>query len=194
MLSNIPEIEVGQFVLRGMELDDAPDMFEFMSDRETMKYITPNPVKNVEEMKEYILSCIDRFKREKEIPWVIVDKKTNRLIGVFRLHKLHFWHKKAEMGVVIHKDFQQKRVMTEVLNEMIPYTFNVLGLNRLVGDIFANNVGSKKLLEKYGFHRDGVLRQTDFDGTNFHDTVVYSMLKDEFEELYKEKKGQEIRY
>ncbi|MBU9714023.1 GNAT family N-acetyltransferase [Evansella tamaricis] len=177
---DIPKIETERFVLRGIKVLDAPELFKFMSDKETMKYITPNPVKQVEAMEEFIEESMENFQQEKEIPWVIETKEMNQVIGMFRLHKLNLWHRKAEMGVVIRKEFQKRGVMTEVFRTIVPYGFEELGLNRIVGDIFAGNTGSKKLLLKFGFVQEGVLRQTDFDGKVFHDTIVFSMLRSEF--------------
>lgn len=179
-LTEIPVIETKNYTLRGITIEDAPIMFPFMSDRETMKYITSHPVKTIEEVETSIQNNLENFKRKKEIPWVIVHKQTDQVIGMFRFHKLHTWHQKTEMGVVIHKDYQQKGVMTEILPEILAFGFNSLELNRIVGDIFADNKGSEKLMEKFGFHKDGVLRETDFDGTKFYNTVVYSMLKAEY--------------
>jgi [ribosomal protein S5]-alanine N-acetyltransferase len=179
-LSVIPVIESEHYLLRGMTIEDAASMFAFMSDRETMKYITPHPVNTVAGVEQNIAKSLENFNQKKEIPWVIVNKVNSNVIGMFRFHKLHTWHQKTEMGVVIHKDYQQKGVMTEILKDILAFGFNKLGLNRIVGDIFADNKGSGRLMEKFGFHKDGVLRQTEFDGTRFYDTVVYSMLKSEY--------------
>ncbi|KQL51220.1 alanine acetyltransferase [Heyndrickxia shackletonii] len=179
-LTEIPVIETDNYYLRGLTLEDAANMFPFMSDHETMKYITPHPVRTIKELEASILRNLENFKQKKEIPWSIVHKQNNQVVGMFRFHKLHTWHQKVEMGVVIHKDFQKKGVMTEILPEILEFGFNTLGLNRIVGDIFADNEGSKRLMEKFGFHKDGVLRETDFDGERFYDTVVYSMLKSEY--------------
>jgi len=180
--TEIPALETENFHLRGMTLKDAPNMYSFMSDKETMKYITPHPVETVKELEASIKNSLENFKQQKEIPWVIINKQDEQVIGMFRFHKLHTWHQKTEMGVVIHKDFQQKGVMTEILPKILEFGFNTLGLNRMVGDIFADNKGSKKLMEKFGFHKDGILRETDFHGERFYDTVVYSMLKSEYQE------------
>ncbi|TMW74087.1 histidine phosphatase family protein [Alteribacter natronophilus] len=40
-------------------------------------------------------------------------------------------------------------------------------------------------MEKFGFHLDGVLRETDFDGAEFHNTYVYSQLRKEYLQKYK---------
>jgi [ribosomal protein S5]-alanine N-acetyltransferase len=112
-----------------------------------------------------------------------MNKEDEDVIGFFRFHKLHLWHEKAEMGAVIHANCQHEGVMTEVLPIILKYGFKTLELNRIVGDLVAENIGSQRLMEKFGFHKDGVLRQTGFDGTRYHDTVVYSMLRAEYLKL-----------
>ncbi|SHG49801.1 GNAT family N-acetyltransferase [Ornithinibacillus halophilus] len=184
-LTTIPVIETDNFRLRGMKISDAEALFSFMKQKETMRYITPNPVTSVEELQKNIQGYLDNFHNHKEIPWVITDLKTNQVIGQFRLHKLNYWHKKTELGVVISDSYQRKGVMTELLGLVLTFIFETLDFNRVVGDIFADNEGSRKLLEKYGFTKEGVLRQTDFDGENYHDTVVYSMLKSEYNDMFK---------
>lgn len=84
------------------------------------------------------------------------------------------------MGAVIRKEYQNKGVMTEVLDVVLDFGFHTLRLNRIVGDIFAGNEGSRRLMERFGFKKEGVLRQTDFDGEKYHDTVVYSLLQAEY--------------
>jgi len=180
----IPVLETENYNLRGMTREDIPELFTFLSDKETMKFITPHPVKTKAEVSEAVMDSLQNYNEQKEIPWVIMDKKTGRLIGQFRFHKLHLWHSKTEMNVVISKEFQSKGVMTELMEKMLKFGFGTLGLNRIVGDIFAGNERSQKLLENYGFHKDGVMRQTDFDGEKYHDTVVYSMLKTEYDRTY----------
>lgn len=179
--TRVPTLETEKYLLRGIEIEDASNLYRFLRDKETMKNITPHPVQGEEEVKEAIKESLTKFDNQKEIPWVIIHKEDGDLIGQFRLHKIHLWHRKAEMGAVIRDDYQNRGVMTEIIQVILPFVFDSLKLNRLVGDIFARNDGSRKLLEKFGFTKEGVLRDTDFDGEAFHDTVVYSMLKEEYE-------------
>ncbi|UOQ45299.1 GNAT family N-acetyltransferase [Halobacillus salinarum] len=179
----IPVLTTENYQLRGLNICDAQELLAFMGDKETMKFITPHPVETLEDMNEYIEQRIHQFYGEKEIPWVIMDQE--KVIGFFRLHKLHFWHRKAEMGAIIHPDHQNKGVMSEVFACILPFVFEDLELNRLVGDIFSGNAHSRRLLEKYGFKEEGRFRETDFDGSEFHDTVVFSLLKQEFSALNK---------
>ncbi|ADU32433.1 GNAT family N-acetyltransferase [Evansella cellulosilytica] len=187
-LESIPLIETKNYLLREIMVEDASSLYSFLKEKNTMKYITPHPVKTIEEVKENIIGSLQQFEKTKEVPWVIVNKMNEEIVGTFRFHKLNLWHKKTEMGVVIRKEYQQTGVMTEILSYILQFGFEVMKLNRIVGDIFAENKGSKKLLEKYGFHKDGVLRQTDFDGEKYHDTVVYSLLRDEYYHAFNSEK------
>lgn len=177
----IPTLETPHFVIRGINKVDGPFLFTYLKDKETMKYITPTPVQTLKEVEENLEEQLARFKQQKEIPWVIEEKATGEIIGSFRFHKLHLWHQKTEMGVVIGKPFQKKGVMTELLPVLLKFGFERLKLNRIVGDLFAENEGSTRLLTKFGFKKEGQLRQTDFDGERFHDTVVYSLLKADYD-------------
>ncbi|RIW38434.1 N-acetyltransferase [Bacillus salacetis] len=181
LLEKIPDIELKHYYLTGINETHAAKLFTFLGDGKTMKFLTPHPPQSVDEVTETIHKSLEQFHSQKEIPWVIIEKKTNEVIGLFRLHKLNLWHKKTEMGVVLSNTFQRKGVMSEILPEVLSFCFNELELNRVVGDIFADNTGSRKLLLANGFKEEGVLRQTDFDGEKYHDTVVFSILKSEYE-------------
>ncbi|WP_026689635.1 GNAT family N-acetyltransferase [Alteribacter aurantiacus] len=166
--------------LTPIEIHDADALFPIFNDKDTMAFITPHPVETIEEMTEKIENIKAKVKEEKELAWTIKTKEKNLVIGVFRFHKWHKWHQKAEMNAIISHHYQKTGVMSQLLPVVLEYGFCNLNLNRIVGDIFATNEGSKRLLLKHDFHCDGVLRQTDFDGERFHDTVVYSLLKDEY--------------
>ncbi|WP_430789804.1 GNAT family N-acetyltransferase [Virgibacillus flavescens] len=178
--SKIPILETENYIVRGLTIADATKLFEFLGDKETMKFLTPHPVTTEGKMKEKIVEQLKLYEDQKEIPWVIVNKRNEEIVGQFSFHKLNMWHKKAEMGVVIRKEYQQKGVMREVLVKLLEFGFETLGLNRIVGDIFAENIGSEKLLTRFGFTKEGVMRQTDFDGENYHDTVVFSLMRSEY--------------
>ncbi|SDP79773.1 GNAT family N-acetyltransferase [Halobacillus aidingensis] len=181
-MNHIPVFVMEKIKMRGLKISDAPSLFQFMSRPDTMKYITPHPVLSLKEMEAYVEERLAGFRKHTEIPWVI-ENEEGECIGFFRFHKWNLWHRKAEMGAVIHPKYQKAGIMTEVLLNVLPYAFDILKLNRIVGDIFAENEGSRRLLNKFGFREEGVLRETDFDGERFQDTVVFSMLKKEYEQV-----------
>lgn len=179
-MGRIPVIQTDHYALRELRLKDSSALYSFLADTETMKFITPHPAASEQEVREKIQTYLVRFRKGTEIPWVVEEKGNGTVIGIVRLHKIHSWHKKAELGAVLRKESQNKGVMSEVLESVLAFAFHELGLNRIVGDLFAENEASEKLMIKFGFQKEGRFRQTDFDGREFHDTIVYSLLKNEF--------------
>ncbi|TLS35422.1 GNAT family N-acetyltransferase [Pseudalkalibacillus caeni] len=177
---NYPLIETANYRLLEPTPTNAKDLFAFLSDKETMKFISPHPVETIQDVTVMIEKKKTNYKENKEIAWFIVHKLSNEVIGLFRLHKLNLWHKKTEMGVILKKQWHNQDVMSELFPGILSFCFRKLHLNRVVGDIFAENIASQKILEKYGFKKEGQLRQTDFDGESFHDTIVYSLLSKEY--------------
>src|SRR5699024_9549725 len=127
IFTEIPVLETENYILRGMTEADVPEVFTFLSDTETMKFITPHPIKTEAEAGDTVRDYLRKYKGQKEIPWVIVDKKTDRLIGQLRFRGLNLWHKKTDMNVVIRNDYQSKGVMTELMEKVLEFGFETLG-------------------------------------------------------------------
>ncbi|MBM7094487.1 GNAT family N-acetyltransferase [Bacillus sp. H-16] len=177
---NIPDLKTADFLLTKVKPEDSVDLFPIFKDKETMKYITPHPVTSLEQMDQKLDTMISLMKKGKEASWIIRPTNHNEAAGLFRFHKIHKWHQKAEMNAVLSPVYQNSGVMTQILPCVLSFGLKEMKLNRIAGDIFIENQGSRRLLEKNGFHCDGILRQTDFDGERFYDTAVYSILRDEY--------------
>ena len=63
---------------------------------------------------------------------------------------------------------------------LIRYSFDELGLHLIHAEVLGENEKSRSLLEKLGFQQEGILRQRVYKGGNFHDQVVFSLLKEEY--------------
>jgi ribosomal-protein-alanine N-acetyltransferase len=59
---------------------------------------------------------------------------------------------------IIDNSWKEKGIMTEALQAIIPYGFDQLQLNRIEAFIGPNNTPSLKLMHKFGFQQEGLLR------------------------------------
>ena len=53
-------------------------------------------------------------------------------------------------------------------------------LNRIEADTDAENYGSMRVLEKVGFKREGVQHDQYFEWDEFHDLVLFALLRKDF--------------
>ncbi|MNI85309.1 putative ribosomal N-acetyltransferase YdaF [compost metagenome] len=72
--------------------------------------------------------------------------------------------------------------MTEVLQEIMRFGYEDLGLNRIEAFIDPDNIRSRYLLEKTGFYEEGYLKDYFFEKNQFVDAVIFALLKKEYQE------------
>ena len=70
--------------------------------------------------------------------------------------------------------------MWEALPLMIDFAFSRLGLRRLEADVDPRNVASLRLLERFGFKRDGFLRERYCVNDELQDAVLLALLRREW--------------
>ncbi|MNI66132.1 putative ribosomal N-acetyltransferase YdaF [compost metagenome] len=72
--------------------------------------------------------------------------------------------------------------MTEVIQEIMRFGFEDLGLNRIEAFIDPDNMGSRYLLEKTGFYEEGYLKDYFFEKNQFVDAVIFALLKKQYDQ------------
>lgn len=110
--------------------------------------------------------------------FLLIDKQNNLPIGECGFHTWNQTHRRAELFYSLRKDAdKQKGFMTEALHKVLNFGFTELNLHRIEALVAADNTPSVKLLLRYGFTKEGTMRE-DYvvEGKN-EDSDCYSLLK-----------------
>ncbi|MDN4074211.1 GNAT family protein [Fictibacillus sp. CENA-BCM004] len=84
-------------------------------------------------------------------------KGSEELIGDVSLFKIERGPAQTGMlGYCLDHHHNGKGYMTKVVKRMITFAFNVKKLHRIEAGVMPQNAGSIKVLEKAGFHREGI--------------------------------------
>jgi RimJ/RimL family protein N-acetyltransferase len=149
-----------------------------------------------EEVIKYSLSAFSKFKTQAEIDnWyfeMLEDKQsinlgislksTGSLVGYAGISKLSKINKSGEYFVFIgEKQYWGKGLGTEVTKQVLETGFNDYGLNRIMLTVSEPNIGGIKAYERAGFKTEGHLRQACFRNGQYHDKIVMSVLRSEWE-------------
>ena len=111
----------------------------------------------------------------------IVEKASSKIMGKCGFHTWNPQHHRAEIGYALNDDeFKNKGYMKETLEKVLDFGFQEMPLNRIEALIDENNTPSKKLLDYFGFVREGNLRGHYLVDGVFEDSVMYSLLTSEF--------------
>ena len=114
------------------------------------------------------------------LTFLLQEKQSGKIIGRCGLHNWNADHHRAEVGYhMTDESFRKRGLMTEAFGAVIDYGFNTLNLHRMEALVGANNIPSLRLMEKYGFVQEGVLREHWLTDGEFEDSVMFSKLQKE---------------
>ena len=118
------------------------------------------------------------------LAFLIILKETNETIGRCGYHNWYLDHHKAEIGYHLHQDkHKRKGYMTEAVTKILDYGFNELSLNRIEANVAPDNLASVTLIKNFGFSQEGHLRQHYVVGEETMDSLIFSLLKEEYKHL-----------
>ena len=112
--------------------------------------------------------------------FMIVRKSDNIAVGRINFFDLNTQNRSTELGLLVDPDERKKGYALEATRLLCRYLFKYRGLNKVHAQTAEFNDAAKKLLQKAGFKKDGVLRKHYFWQGEFHDGLIYSILAFEF--------------
>lgn len=163
-------------IITEMSEKDAKEFFSNIKDPEISEYSGPYFATSIQKAEEYIKKCIVNIQKKEAYCLGVYNKKTGQLMGSIGLIKLDEENKNCEIGFWIGKNYWNMGFMTESVNLIIEYGFKKLGLHRISAFLQERNEGSKKVLEKCGFEREGLLKDTTYKNEKYFNELIYSKL------------------
>ncbi len=156
--------------------DSIHHLFPIAQDME-MPY-TPDPIHTKLDLENYISKAIQD---PNAIPFIIFDKLKQRYAGSTRYYMISKPHKRLAIGFTwLGKEFQGTKLNQNIKYLMLEYAFETLNMERV--EFFADvlNKQSVKAMKKIGCTEEGILRNHAQLRDRRRDTIVLSILKEEW--------------
>lgn len=165
-----------RIMLRAIELDDRDLLLSLINDPETERMIggMSFPISKTEQE-----TWIEKQKfNSSNLRCIVADiKKPEEGIGTVILTDLDYRNGTAEIHIKMDKDKGRgKGYATDALSAMSKYAFEELRLNCIYAYVLSYNAKSKKLFERCGYKKEGVLRSRVFKNGKSRDLCVFSLL------------------
>ncbi len=120
--------------------------------------------------------------RSDEVQWAIVLQETQKCIGHVGLYQIDHRVRKANFGIMIGDKASWGQGLGELCTRFaLAYGFNELNLNRIELTVLDSNRRAMRLYRKLGFQEEGRMRQAQFKGGRYHDVILMSILRSEYE-------------
>lgn len=175
MKNNAVVAETDRLILRRYRGSDLQDLYEYLSDKEVVKFEPYQPMtpEEAEQNLEWRISTEEM---------IAVELKSNhKMIGNVYLGKRDF--ESLEIGYVFNKKYWGKGYAKESCEKLIELAFSA-GIHRIFAECDPQNAGYWRLLETLGFEREAHLRKNVYfwkDDKNkpiWKDTYIYAKLKE----------------
>lgn len=155
-----------RLILRAARQRDLMDLFAIFSDPRAMQYwSTPphdSPARTQDNLDYMIASA-------KGTLTYFVIEMDGRAIGTAGMHKTD------EIGFLLHPDYWRQGIVTEAMNAIIPYLFEVTDHARLTADADPRNEASVGLLKSLGFEETHRADRTFCINGEWSDSVYFAL-------------------
>lgn len=182
------KLETKRLILREWSKRDKKDLIEGINNLNVSKWllVVPYPYKK-KDADWWINKQLKKQKKKdrEEYGFAIYLKSEKKVIGSIGTHKIDKFQGTAEVSYWLGEKYWRKGYGLEALDAMLKFLFNKLKLRRVWAAIFAKNSSSGKLLEKFGFKEEGLLRKAARCKANgkIKDSFFYGLLKEEWRKL-----------
>ena len=150
--------------LRHLELSDAEHLLQFVvENKEFFEPFSPSHSANyytLEKQKEIIRDLEQNAKQNAGYRFGIFLKKNHHLIGTIDLFQIIRGSLQSAMiGYDLDEKNNGKGYTTEAVKLVVDFAFHTLHLHRIEAGVMPHNMGSIRVLEKAGFHKEGIAKK-----------------------------------
>ncbi|MTI69641.1 MAG: GNAT family N-acetyltransferase [Firmicutes bacterium] len=169
-------------ILREYREDDLKYMRKWVNNPQITKwlsdaFLTPHTYQTTEKYLKHILD----YTGKEQIYFVIANKDTGEYIGQLDLIRIDWKNRVGELGIVIGTENNRgKGYGTKAIKLLQKYVFESLNLNRLELELRGYNKRAYKCYKKCGFIEEGRKRKEFYIDGEFTDTIIMSILKEEY--------------
>ncbi len=160
--------------LRALEPDDLDILFDVENDTSLWWVGNTNVPYSRQFLSNYILSTTGDIYTDKQLRVVI--ENDNEPVGLIDLSNFDPRNLRAELGIIILREHQNKGIAQEAIRQMERYVLNVLHMHQLYAIISEDNLPSLRLFSKCTYTCKSTLVDWLNDGKTYKNALVYQKI------------------
>ena len=129
--------------------------------------------------KQYLRHTRITYRERSAVEVALCSRDDGQLVGMASLHRIDWQRASAGVGYWVRRTRWGKGYATEGAGALVAYGLRELDLHRLEAHVATSNFASQRVVEKIGFHREGVARGIEQINGRYLDHIQYSRLRDD---------------
>jgi ribosomal-protein-serine acetyltransferase len=170
----------GKLYIRPYEAEDIPALYEAARESAGESFTWwmswCHADYTLEESSQFVHSRDEARRNEEEYDFAIFDVETDNFLGGVGLNQFNRQHGFANLGYWVRASSMGQGIAPAAVLLCARFAFQEVGLNRVEILIATENTRSRRVAEKAGAKREGVLRRRLIIGGRIHDAVMYSIV------------------
>jgi L-phenylalanine/L-methionine N-acetyltransferase len=166
-------MQVEDLQIRRAEPDDYSAIYEIYSCPKAFTGTLQLPYPSLEQWRQRLAAPGDGT-------YDLVAVVSDRVIGILGLHTFPNKPRRRHAGTVgmsVHDEWQGKGIGTALIRAAVDLSDNWLNLRRLELEVYTDNESAIRLYERFGFEREGTLRQHAFRDGRYVDAYLMARLR-----------------
>lgn len=177
-----PLLETLRLQLRPLELSDTLEIQKNAGIREIADTMIslPHPYP-AGEAERYFSRKQNERNAGSSLTFIIEKKEGKGFCGLIEVRDIDREHSQGELSFWLAKRAWGYGYMSEVVQVIVQYGFEVLSLNRLFAYHMLRNPATGRVLEKSGFRQEGLLRQRVLKWGEYEDVAIMAILRKDWQ-------------
>lgn len=172
-------ISMERLEFKELSMNYTEKLFEIWKNDDVVKYTYVGKITTIDDCNQRITNILTKWKNPKDIGPYVVFYESEVIGFAGGVHKSDVFGE-YELFYHFDKKFWGKGFATETAKRLLEETFSIPTVQRVSAEAVVENQSSWRVLEKVGMKREGCLRRKFFDGKEYYDLYVYSILKNEY--------------
>jgi [ribosomal protein S5]-alanine N-acetyltransferase len=171
-----------RLILKSLTPDIIHELFSTLSEQEICNYLGVDEKGYLQYKEMHELGM--RTHRISLFVFQLIDKSSGMPIGECGYHTWNATHRRAEIFYFLRQEhYKRKGLMTEALQQVLAYGFQELNLHRIQALVDELNTPSIKLLNHFGFTKEGAAREDYVVNGISENSECYSLLRWEWDKM-----------
>jgi RimJ/RimL family protein N-acetyltransferase len=171
------EISFEGIVLRPWTIKDARELALIANNKkiaDNLRDILPYPYSHKDAIDWLNLILPENFP-----PRFFAITVDNKIVGSIGLvSKTDIYRKNIEIGFFLSEEYWGKGIATRAIRALTDYGFRDFDIVRIYAEVFSDNTGSRRALEKAGYILEATIRKNIIKNEIIKDSCIYSILRE----------------
>lgn len=164
-----------------LEPRHAKELYQLInSSRESIgEWLTfPEQTNRVEDSEMFIRKSLERLSKNNGY-WAGIWHH-GEIAGSIGFLYIDWDARRTEIGYWLGNSFKGKGLAKKAVQQFIDHSFHDLNLRKVEINVASKNAKSRIIPEKLGFTQEGTIRSYEYLHGEYHDRIVYGLLKEEW--------------